>query len=212
VIRLGLLGGSFDPVHVAHLTLARCALEQLALEEVWLVPAATAPHKRSRRQASIEHRIAMLELAVADQPGLSVSRIEADAGGVTYTANTLRRLRRDQPERELFFLVGADMLHDLPNWREPEEICRLATICAVRRPGSGEPDFHVLRGLAPPGRIERFRRHQVEMPPMDVSSTGARKRAAEGRDLEGLTPPPVARYIARHGLYRDASRDGWEDG
>jgi len=201
-MRLGLLGGSFDPIHYAHLLLAERAREQLALEQVWLIPAATAPHKRDRRQTPVEQRIAMADLAAVDNPGLVVSRLEADRDGPSYTADTLRRLTERQADAELFFLVGADMLADLPSWYEPEVVCRMATIAAVRRPGNGEPDYSGLGQIATAERIEHFRRHQVDMPAIDISSTDIRRRVAEGRSIRYMTSPAVAAYIRAHGLYQ----------
>ncbi|MEN0111436.1 MAG: nicotinate (nicotinamide) nucleotide adenylyltransferase, partial [Planctomycetota bacterium] len=126
-MRLGVFGGSFDPVHIGHVRLARACRDQASLDRVWFVPAATQPHKPGGPVASGEDRLAMLRLALADEPGLEASPIELDRGGVSYTVETLRAIAESQPAAELFFLMGADTLRDLPNWREPGEVLRLAT-------------------------------------------------------------------------------------
>jgi nicotinate-nucleotide adenylyltransferase len=145
----------------------------------------------------------MLDLAVVGNPDFTVCRLEADAERVSFTIETLRRLSENRPGDELVFLVGADMLRDLPNWREPDEICRLAVIAAVRRPGTGEPDYDALAGVVDAERLARFRRHQVDMPAMDVSSTDIRRRVAQGESIRYMTPPAVERMIIAERLYRD---------
>lgn len=122
-------------------------------------------------------------------------------GGVNYTVNTLRHFRKEMPGVELFFLMGADMLHDLPNWRESAAVCELTTLVAVRRAGHPEPDFRGLTENASDGRIEEFRRHQVEMPAIEISSTNIRQRVGQGNTIRYLTPPSVEQFISTHGLY-----------
>jgi nicotinate-nucleotide adenylyltransferase len=201
-MRLGLLGGSFDPIHYGHLLLAECAREQLALDEVWLIPAAVPPHKREQPPTPIQQRLEMAELAAVGNPALVVSRLEADREGISYTVETLQELARQRPEAQRFFLVGADMLSDLPNWRQPERICDLATIVAVGRPGNGPPRLDSLADVASAQRIEQFRRQQVEMPAIGLSSTEIRRRVAAGQSIRYMTPPAVVEYIAAKGLYR----------
>ena len=137
--RIALFGGTFDPVHYGHLLLAEVAREQCDLDEVWFVPAAVPPHKQEIEVTSGEARAEMIELAVAGNPGILVSRFELERGGVSYTVDTLRRFREETPDAELFFLLGADMLHDLPNWREAGEVCRLATPIVARVPEARSP-------------------------------------------------------------------------
>jgi nicotinate-nucleotide adenylyltransferase len=200
-MRLGLFGGSFDPVHYGHLLLAECCREQCRLDEVWFVPAATPPHKQTRALSPAAQRIEMLELATGGQPAFRVSRIEVERGGVSYTVDTLAALAAEDPKRELFFLLGADSLEDLPNWREPARICQLATPVVVRRPGASAVDFDVLAGLAPPDRLAEFRRYQVEMPLVDLSSSEIRRRVAAAESIRYRTPRAVETYIQSHGLY-----------
>jgi len=201
-MRLGLFGGSFDPVHYGHLLLAECCREQCRLEQVWFLPAAVPPHKQGRELTPAKARIEMLELAIAGHEAFAVNRYEVDRGGVSYTVETLRHFRAQDPDRELFFLLGVDMLHDLPHWREADQICQLATPVVVRRPPVGEPDFGCLAGLASPDQIDRIRGHQVQMPQIDLSSTEIRRRVAEGLSIRYQTPRAVEKYIETHGLYR----------
>lgn len=203
-MRLGLFGGSFDPVHYGHLLLAECCREQARLEAVWFLPAALPPHKRDRELTPSERRIEMLELAIAGHAAFSVSRYETDRGGVNYTVDTLAHFREEDPEVELFFLLGADMLHDLPTWREPARVCQLTTPIVVRRSGTGEPDFDCLGQITPGERVDQIRRRQVEMPEIGISSTEIRRRVAAGLSIRYQTPRAVEEYIGTHGLYRYA--------
>jgi len=200
-MRLGLFGGTFDPIHYGHLLLAECCREQCRLDAVWFLPTAVAPHKRDREPTAAEHRLAMLELAVAGHPAFSVCRYEIDRGGVNYTVDTLTHFHEEEPGRELFFLMGADMLLDLPNWRNAPLVCELAVPVAVGRPGAGPVDFDVLRSIAAPERIEVFRRHQVEMPEIGTSGTDIRHRASLGQSIRYRVPRAVEMYIETHGLY-----------
>ena len=200
-MRLGLYGGSFDPVHYGHLLLAECAREALALDEVWLMPAAVPPHKQTRERAAAKHRLAMLDLALCGHEQIKASRLEIDRGGVSYTVDTLGEIRQQDPTTEIFLLMGADSLHDLPTWREPARICELATIAVVRRGGSREPDFSVLETLVSSQRLARIRESQVHMPLIELSSTELRQRVAAGRSLRYRTPRAVEKYIETQGLY-----------
>ena len=201
-MRLGLLGGSFDPIHYGHLLLAECAREQLGLDEVWFLPAAGAPHKQQRRQTGIALRLQMLELATAGNPAFRVSDLEARRGGTSYTVDTLEALHAAESGRELVFLVGADMLNDLPHWRRAERVCELATIAAACRVAAPEPDFDRLLGIAGPERVAVFLRNRFDMPGIELSSSGIRARVADGKSIRYQTPPAVERFISALGLYR----------
>ncbi len=200
-MRLGLFGGTFDPVHFGHLLLAECCREQCRLDAVWFLPAAVPPHKQARPLAPAQARIEMLELAIAGNAAFAVSRYETDRGGVNYTAETLAHFHEEDPERELFFLLGADMLHDLPHWREPGRICQLAMLVAVRRAGGPPLDFAPLARFAAAERIEQMRSSAVEMPAMGVSSAEIRRRLSTGESIRYRTPRAVEAYIESHGLY-----------
>jgi len=200
-MRLGLFGGTFDPVHYGHLLLAECCLEQCRLDKVFFLPTAVPPHKQDRRLTPAELRIEMLELAIAGHPAFAVSRYESQRGGINYTVDTLTHFHQEDRQRELFFLMGADMLHDLPGWRQPQRVCQLALPVVVRRGRAGGLDFDCLGRVAPPERIEQIRRHEVAMPEIGISGTDIRQRAAQGRSIRYLTPRAVERYIELQGLY-----------
>lgn len=202
-MRLGLLGGTFDPVHYGHLLLAECCREQCALDEVWFLPAAVPPHKQDHELTPGLQRVEMLELAIGGHESLLVSRFEIDRGGVNYTADTLAALRDEAPDRQLFFLLGADSLHDLPNWRNPQRICELATLVVVRRGGQPDVDFGCLDAIATPQQIEAMRAHRVDMPQIELSSSDIRHRVAHGQSIRYRTPRAVEKYIETHGLYRN---------
>ena len=201
-MRLGIYGGSFDPVHYGHLLLAECCREELRLDAVWLVPAAAPPHKQGRAVTPAKARVEMLQLALGGHEAITVSTIEIDRGGVSYTVETLRTINAMHPGAELFLLMGADMLLDLPTWREPAEICRLAIPATVRRPGFPPLDFSPLAPLVTPERLDEIRRHQVEMPQMGLSGTEIRQRVGQGKSIRYRTPRAVEKYIEANGLYR----------
>jgi nicotinate-nucleotide adenylyltransferase len=201
-MRLGLYGGSFDPVHRGHLVLADSCAQQAALDKVWFVPAARQPLKPTGPQASDADRLTLLRLALADRPSFKVSELELERGGVSYTVDTLAAIQAQHPEAELFFLMGADSLADLPHWHRPEEICQLATLLVVRRAEAPEPDFEVLRDVAAAERLERFRDHQVEMPATPISSSQIREMIAAEGAWRKLVSEGVAQHIERESLYR----------
>ena len=205
LMRLGILGGAFDPVHYGHLLLAELCREACRLDQVWFMPAAAPPHKRHYALTSAEQRIEMLELAIGGNEQFAVSRLEVDRGGVSYTVETLAQLKAEAPERELFFLLGADSLVDLPGWREPARICELAIPVAVRRPDVAEPKLDTLAPLVSPERLEEIRRHQVEMPSIGLSSREIRRRVAAGLSIRYQTPRAVEKYIDTEELYKQAT-------
>jgi nicotinate-nucleotide adenylyltransferase len=201
-MRIGILGGSFDPVHYGHLLLAETCRETCRLDEIRFVPAAIPPHKQDRQRAPARQRIEMLRRAIAGHRPFSVSTVEVDRGGVSYTVDTLRALRRSHPQAELFLLLGADAIQDLPTWWEPAEICRLATVVAVARPPGPPPDLRVLAAVAGAERLELFRRYQVRMPLIELSSSDIRRRVQTGRSVRFRTPRAVEDFIRQQGLYR----------
>ncbi len=201
-MRIGIFGGTFDPVHLGHLLLAECCREQASLDAVWFLPAAVPPHKQQRELTPAAQRIEMLELAVGGYLAFSICRYETDRGGVNYTAETLSGLREQDSASEFFLLLGADMFHDLPQWRQPERICELALPVAVRRAGEPPLDFNVLQGIATAERIEAARRHEVEMPAIGLSASDIRRRVAAGQSIRYRTPRAVEKYIEVRGLYR----------
>lgn len=202
-MRLGVFGGSFDPVHYGHLLLAEYCRTKCELDRVWFMPAATNPHKQHRATAPTEDRYQMLELAIAGHGPFAVSRLELDRGGVSFTVDTLNTIATENPDYKLFLLIGADTMEDLPNWKQPEEICRLATLVVVGRPGKEHPDFDCLRSIVDADRVAAFRKYQVSMPLMGLSATELRRRVAAGEGIRFQTPRAVEKYIETHGLYRD---------
>ncbi len=200
--RLGIFGGSFDPVHYAHLLLAEACREQCALDQVWLLPAAASPHKLERKTTSARHRVEMLRLAVGGHDALRVSTLEIDRGGVSYTFETLEMIHQQFPTTELFFLMGADSLEDLPRWRQPQRICELAVPVVVRRAGSPEPSYEAVRQFVDADRLKLFESCLVTMPIIELASTDLRQRVAAGHSIRYRTPRAVEKYIETNGLYR----------
>ena len=197
MIRLGLLGGTFDPPHYGHLLAAQEVAWRLNIDRVLFLPARQNPLKRGEASSSAEDRCEMVALAVADNPTFELSRLDLDRPPPSYTADLLRALQA--PEHELFFLVGADILPELPKWREPQQIVQLARLVVVNRPGAPPPDLERVETVLP-GVRERVER--VQIPGVDVSSREIRKRVAAGRPIRYLTPPAVERYIMDRRLYR----------
>ncbi|HEY2881524.1 MAG TPA: nicotinate-nucleotide adenylyltransferase [Pirellulales bacterium] len=201
-MRLGLFGGSFDPVHYGHLLLAECCREQCGLNAVWFAPAAIPPHKQEANLSAAADRIEMLKLAIAGHEAFSVLTSEIDRGGVSYTVDTLEQLHQEDRDRELFFLMGADSLADLPTWRNPQRICELAIPVVVRRAGSPEPNIEVLAQWMSADRLKLARQSFVEMPVVQLSATEIRRRVSAGQSIRYRTPRAVEKYIETHGLYK----------
>lgn len=202
-MRLGVFGGTFDPVHYGHLLLAECCREQCALDQVWFVPADVPPHKQQRTLTPGRQRVEMLELAIGGHPAFAVSRLELERGGVSYTVDTLRELHREDPSRELFLLLGADSLADLPDWREPRAICELATLAVVGRSGSAAADIAAAKARDSWQTLGPARLQAVDMPHIELSSSELRERAARGASLRYRTPRAVEKYIEAAHLYRE---------
>lgn len=212
-MRLGIFGGSFDPVHNGHLALARSCQQQAELDEVWFTPTAVQPLKQHGPLASDAQRVEMLKLAFdseRSEPGgprepgrprprltWRVCTLEIDRGGFSYTIDTLRQIHVELSDAKLFFLMGADALRDVPQWREPAEIFRLATPLVVCRAGQPQPDLAAIERLCPAENQPL----PVEMPAMEISSTEIRRRAATGQPIDDLVPVSVAQYISDHSLY-----------
>lgn len=200
-MRRGIYGGSFDPPHCAHLLLAETARDQARLDRVVFVPLGVPPHLKNVRTSG-DDRFAMTAAAVAPYPEFEVDRFEIDSPKTSYTAETLRHFREIYPNDELFLIVSSETFNDLPNWRRPDEICRLASIVVASRAGYPPPNFELFRDFAAPERIEEFRRQVVIMPPTEISSTEIRNRVASGKSVRFLAPDAVVEYIRERGLYR----------
>jgi nicotinate-nucleotide adenylyltransferase len=201
-MRLGLFGGTFDPVHYGHLLLAECCREQLALDQVWFMPAAVPPHKRDAALTDGMKRVDMLRLATGGQAAFVVSTMELDRGGISYTVDTLQAIHGQMPRSELFLLIGSDSLADLPSWRQPERICELAMPVVVRRAGGPPADFSALASFVSADRLSTIRDLAVEMPLVEFSASDIRRRTAVGSSIRYRTPRAVEQYIAAERLYR----------
>lgn len=197
--RVGIFGGTFDPIHIGHLILAEEARFQLGLDRVYLVPAGEPPHKRDRHLTPIVQRLTMVELATADMPGLWVSRVDADRLGPHYTNDTIRLLREQVgTETELFFLMGMDSLRDLPAWREPQWLIQQCTLVVLTRHDI-EIDWPHLE-MALPGLRERV--VLLDMPELEIASHTLRERIQRGAPICHQVPRLVETYIRKHDLYR----------
>jgi nicotinate-nucleotide adenylyltransferase len=193
--RLGVFGGAFDPPHVAHLALARAALEQLHLDELRIFPTGQAWHKHQTLTAP-EHRLALARIAFGDLPRTVIDDRELRRPGPTYTIDTLRELKGERPEAQLFLVMGEDQAVSLTRWREWDAVLQLAIICVAARaldPASGE----VAPGVPAEAELRLLR-----LPSMPESATEVRGRAAHGQGIAHLVPPGVASYIDHHHLYR----------
>jgi nicotinate-nucleotide adenylyltransferase len=197
--RVGILGGTFDPVHHGHLVAAQEAHHQLRLEQVLFVPAGTPPHKPRRPCSPIHHRLRMLELAIASKPYFSISRVDVDRPGPCYTVNTLELLRVEMgTETTLFFIEGADSLADILTWYQPHRLIELCELAVVKRPGIEIDLPHLEKNL--PGLADHI--HWVQMPRLEISSSDLRQRTRIGEPISYLTPATVEAYILKHGLYK----------
>jgi nicotinate-nucleotide adenylyltransferase len=194
---IGILGSAFNPPHLGHLALAQEALWQLELSEVLLVPAGEAPHKRIVDDPGREQRLAMTRLAAADDPRFSVSTLEVDREGPSYTYETLELLAGEKGDTELVFVMGADAAVGLESWRRPERVIELARLAVARRSGVSDAEVAAtMRSLGADGRAT-----MLEMPQFGVSSSSVRERAAAGRPLRYLVPESVARFIEEKAVY-----------
>ncbi len=200
-MRLGLYGGTFDPVHFGHLLLAEQCREQLELDEIWLIPAGAPPHKQGETITDGNARAEMLELATAGMPEFHVQRFELHREGPSYTVDTLQRLHDEDDSRDLFFLMGADSLEELETWREPDHITDLATVVAVNRGDDPLPDQQSLE-MKLGDKIAR-RIAYAQMPGVDYSSTDIRARIAKGKSVRFQIPRAVEEYIRQHNMYQD---------
>jgi len=195
---IGVLGSAFNPPHLGHLALAQEALWQLGLGEVILVPTGHAPHKRIADDPGREARLEMARLAAAEDDRFSVSALEVEREGPSYTYETLEALAEERADRELVFVMGADAAVGLESWRQPERVVELARLAVARREGVSDAEVGaVMRSLGCEGRAT-----MLEMPQFGVSSSAVRERAQQGRPLRYLVPQAVADYIEEKGIYR----------
>ena len=200
--RIGIIGGSFNPVHFGHLIVAQDAIEHLELSEVVFMPAAIPPHKQGLIQADSQHRVKMLDLAVESDIRFSVSDDEIQRGGISYTFDTVTELLESQDGVELFLIVGSDTLIDLHNWYKVEGILERCNIATFMRPGLDELDMVMGKVELPQAFREQLRENVFSPHLIEISSSEIRMRVAEGLGIRYLVPSEVEMYIYEHGLYQ----------
>lgn len=197
-MRWGILGGTFDPIHVGHLAVGKAAIECARLDRVLFVPSAQPPH-RGAALAPAEDRLAMVRLGVDGEPRFEVSDVEVRRGGTSYTADTLNELHREYPGDELFLILGWDAARLFRTWHEPDRVASLAWVVILDRPGMGQPNPSEFAGLG----LDPSRVIYCHYPTPDVSGSALRRALAAGQPVGGKLPPAVERYIADHQLYGD---------
>ncbi len=200
-MRLGLYGGSFDPVHIGHLILAETARDQLKLDRVEFIPLGVPPHLKNVR-VNAEIRYKMLQATLEPYSEFGVSRREIETPGKSYTVDTLRFFHEKQPDDLLFLILSSETFNDLPNWKEPKEICELASIVIAQRAGFPEPDFDAARLFASEKRISEFKKQVITAPMIEVSSSLIRKKIANNESVRFQVPEPALNYIRNYRLYQ----------
>ena len=201
--KIGVFGGSFNPVHFGHLVLAQDVLEAFELDTILLVPCGNPPHKDPAEFAEARHRLAMLEQVVDLDPRFDLSRVEIDRAGPSYTIDTLEALQADLPDAELAFIVGSDTLPELRSWRRVDDLLHRYRILALVRPGFEAAALRAMDFGLPYGWQDRLLANLVQGHRVDISSSDIRMRVAEGMSIRYLVPPEVEMYIGEHGLYKD---------
>ena len=197
--KIGILGGTFDPIHLGHLAIVKEIRRKLDLEEVLFVPVGQPVFKEDRQISDGQHRLEMVILATADTPFFNVATVELERQGSSYTIDTIKELMIQLGDRiDLYLIVGFDALHDLPNWKEPIQLLQLCQIIAAKRPRHTELDIRSLESQVP-GASERIK--IIDVPQVDLSATEIRKKVASGKEIIDLVPAAVASYIERNGLY-----------
>jgi nicotinate-nucleotide adenylyltransferase len=204
-MRVGVFGGTFDPVHLGHLILAEQCREQGRLDQVWFVPAARPPNKLDEAVTPFAHRVEMLALAIAGHPAFAIDPLEKERDGPSFTVDTLRTLHERHHGYEFWLMLGSDSLLDLPNWRAPEQIVALAGLLVVGRPGHPAPGVEPVRAALRLADATALRLQSVESPLIDIASRDLRRRVREGRSIRYLVPRAVEAYIAEKRLYREES-------
>lgn len=199
-IRVGIMGGTFDPVHLAHLVIAEAAREAFFLDLVLFIPAANPPHKQERKVADAYHRLMMTQLATCDNPAFHVSKQELERTGPSYSLLTIRELRkRFGKEAELYFITGSDTINELHTWYHVQELLQQCHFVGTTRPGAPVNEAEIIRQF---GTMAEQRIHYLAVPQMDVSSTAIRQRIRAGKSIRYLVPQAVEEYIRKEGLYQ----------
>jgi nicotinate-nucleotide adenylyltransferase len=201
-VRIGILGGTFNPPHLGHLVCAQEAYRELSLDQVLLIPAGTPPHKPVDAEPGAEHRLDLCRLAIAHDERFAVSDLELRRDGPSYTVDTLDILSSQSPTNELFLILGGDIAAGLPQWHRPERVLELATVAIAKRRGTAKASVQRALDQLKAGDRARY----FEMPRIGISSTMVRRRVRAGQPIRYLVPDGVAEYIERHGLYRALGR------
>jgi len=204
-MRIGILGGSFDPPHVGHLWIAEAVRESLNLDEIRWIPAAISPLKPGGPVASNEQRRQMLGLAIAGCESYRLDDRELQRGEVSYTLHTMQDLKKELPDAEFFLIMGSDSLASIRQWHQPERLLELVTLVVLQRAADDKVDFSVLSGLASETDIQRIRESQVTMPLIELSSSELRKRVEKGQSIRFRTPRSVEAFIKAEKLYVQSS-------
>jgi nicotinate-nucleotide adenylyltransferase len=200
-MRIGIFGGTFDPVHLGHLILAEQCREQARLDEVLFVPAARPPHKQERELTPFSQRVEMLSLAIAGQPAFRVDELEKDRPGPSYTVDTLAQIKASRADADLYLTLGADTLHDLPHWYEPARVAELAELLVAPRSDWLMLSESELRKSLRLTDGAPLRMQWIHLPTIGIASRDLRRRAAEGRSLRYLVPRAVEAYVQDKRLY-----------
>ena len=199
-MRIGIMGGTFDPIHIGHLILGETAWQQFFLDRVLYMPAGNPPHKRNRAgRAGDEERVEMVRLAIADNPHFELSLMEMNADGYSYTYRTLARLKREHPEYELYFILGEDSLRDFCTWKEPQRICDQCTLLAGTR--SDTDSEGLLSRIREIRDVYHASVERLDNDNLDIASHELRKWVSEGRSIRYYVPDAVAKYISDKKLY-----------
>lgn len=194
--KIGIIGGTFDPIHNGHLVIASCAADAYGLDQVIFIPSAIPPHKMGKKITPVEQRYEMTLLATLDNHLFSVSKVEMERSGSSYTIDTIKHFREELPDSEIYFITGADTIVEIDSWKNPEDLMQMVYFIAAVRPG------YTFEGLAKDFyQRNRERIFLLETPKMDISSTEIRRRVQEGKTIQYLVHPSVQRYIDKFHLY-----------
>ncbi len=200
--KLVLFGGTFDPIHIGHTTVAGAAAERIGAEQLIFIPAKRSPLKGFWPGAADQHRLAMIKLAIAERDNFSVSDYELTKPAPSYTLQTVRSFQAEYGQAAIYWLIGADTVDDLQHWYAIEELIDCCNLCTMYRAGCEAPDYRKFQKLWGAERVEKLQRNIIPTPLVDISSSEIRRKLAEGGDVSAMLDPAVAEYIKSHGLYK----------
>ena len=202
--KIGIMGGTFNPIHFGHLLLAETAFHQFQLDEILIMPTKNPYYKKISNSVTEEDRVAMAELAIEDNGHFRLSKEELNREGNTYTVETLSHLTERHPDYEYFFIMGADSLYHIESWKEPEQILKMATIVVAGRAGTGSSLNSQIEYIENKYDSEK---HRLNSPVLEISSNDIRRRVRDGESIRYLLPDKVEHYIYEHGLYQPDGQD-----